>query len=161
MNQCHYDYIDFSVTVGSEAGTRGSSAGIRTWMKHLSEFIHAIDFVHARPLDGWIEKKPEHLVSTTLGVGERKFIAYLADAREVTDPHAGEPIGGEVAFRLPEGSYRASLYSPVSGGESPAIRVRGGAQPVTFELPAFRHDVVLRVERGEWRLRWQSSASRF
>jgi hypothetical protein len=147
MSQAHYDYIDFSITVGSEAGTKESSAGIRTWMKHLSEFLHAFDFVHAKPLGDWIERKPEHLVSAVLARPGEHYVAYLADAREVTDPAAGEPIGGEIAFRLPEGDYRASLYSPASGAYSPAIRCEGGGTPVKWILPGFRHDVVLDVRR--------------
>ena len=38
MNGCHYDYIDFSITVGNESGTPASQRGIRSWMQHLSEF---------------------------------------------------------------------------------------------------------------------------
>src|SRR5262249_32091030 len=53
MSQAHYDFIDFSITVGSESGTRASRAQIRTWMKHLSEFMHGLDFVHAEPDGGW------------------------------------------------------------------------------------------------------------
>jgi hypothetical protein len=50
LSGAHYDYIDFSVTVGSEAGTVDSQQALRTWMKHLSKFIHAFDFLHAKPL---------------------------------------------------------------------------------------------------------------
>ena len=60
---------------------------------------------------------------------------------------AGQPIAGEIAFRLPAGTYRASLVSPTTGEYSPAITVRGGAERVTFDLPEFRHDVVLEVKR--------------
>jgi hypothetical protein len=63
LSGAHYDYIDFSITVGSEAGTPASQRGIRKWMKHLSEFIHNFDFVHARPLPDWIKSKPEELVA--------------------------------------------------------------------------------------------------
>ena len=35
LSGCHYDYIDFSITVGSEAGTAASRAAIRSWMQHL------------------------------------------------------------------------------------------------------------------------------
>jgi hypothetical protein len=39
LNGCHYDYIDFSITVGNESGTSASRAAIRSWMRHLSEFM--------------------------------------------------------------------------------------------------------------------------
>ena len=147
LSQAHYDFIDFSVTAGSEAGTKESSAQIRTWMKHLSEFLHAFDFVHAQPAPNWIELKPEYLVSAALAKQGKEYVAYLADAREVTDSTAGEPIAGEIAFRLPAGSYQASLYSPTTGQFSPAIKVHGGADTVKIDLPEFRHDVVIKVKR--------------
>ncbi len=76
----------------------------------------------------------------------KDYVAYLADAREVTDPAAGEPISGKVSFALPAGSFRVSLYSPADGVYSPALRVEGG-QTVTMELLPFRQDVVLRATR--------------
>ncbi len=149
LSAAHYDYIDFSITVGSETGTRASSIGIRTWMKHLSEFIHAYDFIHAKPQPGWIEKQPAHLLSAVLATPAHEYVAYLADSREVADKTAGEPIHGPMVFRLPEGKFRASVYSPVSGKESPGVMVKGGSEPVSFELPEFRHDIVVRVKLAD------------
>ncbi len=60
ISQAHYDFIDFSITAGSESGTRESNAQIRTWMKHLSDFLHAFDFIHATPAHDWIERTPPH-----------------------------------------------------------------------------------------------------
>ncbi|MEX0676508.1 MAG: cellulase family glycosylhydrolase [Pirellulales bacterium] len=147
LSQTHYDMIDFSITVGSESGTRESSAQLRTWMKHLSEFVHALDFLHARPVADFFEPAPQHLVTAAMAVPGKRWVAYLADAREVTDPAAGEPISGSIAFRLPQGDYLASLFSPTTGLYSPAVTVRGGSEPVTLELPEFRHDVVVDVRR--------------
>ncbi len=146
MTGNHYDYIDFSITVGSEAGTAESRRKIRTWMRNLSEFIHGFDFIHAGPAPGWIEEKPGPLVVATLAVPGRDYAAYLADAREVTNPAAGCPISGSLAFRLPEGSYALSLYSPSGGLTSPAIPLEGGKRQ-TINLPPFAHDVVVRVTR--------------
>ena len=59
LSLCHYDYIDFSITAGSETGTRESNRLIRTWMKHLSDFMRTIDFVHAEALRiGWQASHP-------------------------------------------------------------------------------------------------------
>ena len=145
--QTHYDFIDFSVTVGNETGTTESNRKIRTWMKHLSEFIHAFDFIRAKPLEGWIEECPPHLVASVLAIPGEDYAAYLADDREVTDPTAGKPISGNVSFQLPAGNYGASLYSPITGEASPAVRVQGGQQAVVVSLPPFVHDIVLRVVR--------------
>src|SRR3954471_10513539 len=90
MNGCHYDYIDFSITVGNESGTAASQKGIRTWMEHLSRFIDTMDYTHAKPDSTWISGAPAHLVVSGLTAENKDFIAYLADGREVTDPSAGD-----------------------------------------------------------------------
>ena len=48
LSGSHYDYIDFSINVGAEAGTEASRVKIRTWMKNLSEFFHSFDFPRSR-----------------------------------------------------------------------------------------------------------------
>ncbi len=142
----HYDYIDFSITVGSEAGTRESRAKIRSWMQHLSVFIHTFDFIHARPDDAWLTGKPDHLVAGTLSVPGADYIAYLADARELTDSSAGSPISGMLSLTLPQGKFRATLYSPLTGLYSPPLPISGG-RPVAIELLPFQHDIVLRIQK--------------
>jgi hypothetical protein len=148
MCGAHYDYIDFSITVGSETGRKESRKKIRAWMKHLSEFIHSFDFIHARPALDWIATKPGPVVVGALALPGSDYAAYLADARELTDPSAGEPLSGPVSLALPQGKFRASLYSPVAGMYSPEFRVDGGRR-VMIELPAFQQDIVLRLQREQ------------
>jgi hypothetical protein len=142
----HYDYIDFSIEAGAETGTEDSRRCIRTWMKNLSEFIHAFDFVHAKPLPGWIENPPAPLVAATLAQPGADYIAYLADGREVSDPEAGRPIAGTLTFSLPAGSYTVRFFSPQSGMYSPGVRVSGGDH-ITLDMTPFEHDIVLRATR--------------
>jgi hypothetical protein len=144
LNGCQYDYIDFSITVGSESGTAASQAGIRTWMQHLSEFMTSFHFVDSKPDTGWIAEYPEHVLASGLSSSERDYIAYIADARELSDPHAGEPIGGSISLALPPGNYNVSLYSPIGGEYSPAIQVKGGTKSVVV-LPEFKQDLVIRA----------------
>jgi len=146
LNGAHYDYIDFSITVGSEAGTPASRRDIRSWMQHLSEFMAGVDFLHSKPAPGWITAKPDHLVASALSVGAQDYSAYLADAREVTDPSAGDPISGEVAFALPAGKFAVRLYSPVTGRYSPGIMMEGGKN-VALQVGPFREDIVIRATR--------------
>jgi len=73
-------------------------------------------------------------------------VAYLADAREVTDPEAGRPLSGPLSFRLPSGDYRVTSYSPATGGYSPGLKIQGG-QLVTLALAPFEQDVVVRATR--------------
>ncbi len=147
MNGCHYDYIDFSITVGNEGGTPVSQRGIRTWMGHLSAFARSLDLVTAKPDTSWIADYPAYLVVSGLSVDDHEFVAYLADAREVTDPSAGSAIEGSLTLLLPllrAGRYEVSLYSPVTGEYSPAILLKQGGR-IDVALPSFHDDIVVRV----------------
>jgi hypothetical protein len=146
MNGGHYDYIDFSITVGSEAGTPASRAAIRSWMQYLSSFIHSFDFIHAKLAPEWVKGLPNYLVCSGLAVEGTDYISYLADAREVTDVNAGHPVQGSCTLDLPAGRFVVRLFSPVTGEYSPGVEVTGG-KPASLELTPFRHDLVLRAER--------------
>jgi hypothetical protein len=144
LNGSHYDYIDFSITVGNEAGTSSSRQQIRSWMQHLSEFLSTFDYVHSSLNTTWIQDLPGHLVASGLAVKNKDYAIYLADDREVTDPNAGKNLGGPVRISLPSGKFEVSLYSPVSGLYSPTITIIGG-NDVVFTLPAFENDIVIRA----------------
>jgi len=148
MSGCHYDYIDFSITVGNENGTVASREAIRTWMQHLSEFMDSFDYVHSKLASEWIVEQPAHLIVSGLSASGKDFVAYLADDREVGDATAGEPIAGRVAVMLPQGTYDFSLYSPVTGEYSPAVEVHGGEKTV-ITLRPFKQDTVLRATRRD------------
>jgi hypothetical protein len=147
LSQSHYDYIDFSITVGSETGTRESNRLIRTWLKHLSDFMQTIDFVHAHPAPNWIVEKPAHVVESAIELPGDNFVAYLGDEREVDDPACGQPIAGRISVQLPAGHYRATFFSPTTGLDSPAIHLDSSGKPVGLRLAPFEHDLVVRVTR--------------
>ena len=149
FSQAHYDYIDFSITAGSERGTAESQRKIRTWMKHLSQYFHSLDFIHLEGIDDLVESKPEHLVAAVLGRAGKEYVAYLADAREVTDATAGRPIAGALALRLPAGRWSVSLYAPTTGMSSPGILTESTGNTTRVELPPFTHDIVVRAARIE------------
>ena len=111
MSGCHYDYIDFSITIGNETGTPASNRAIRTWMQYLSDYMGTLDFIHSKPDTKWIREFPKNLVVSGLSASGGDFIAYLADARELSDPTAGSPIEGSLSLSLPPGTYDVSLYS--------------------------------------------------
>ena len=146
LNGSHYDYIDFSITVGNERGTASSRQQIRKWMQHLSEFMSSFDYVHSSLNTAWVQDLPAHVIASGLSVKDRDYVIYLADEREVADPTAGKPIGGVIRLSLPAGKFEVSLYSPVSGGYSPAISVEGGHDTV-LTLPDFENDIVIRARR--------------
>jgi len=148
LSRCHYDYIDFSITVGSERGTAESQRAIRSWMQYLSEFMASFDFIHAKLAPDWIATYPQHLTASSLSVGGRDYVAYLADSREVGDRAVGEAISGSVFLSLPPGSYDVRLYSPVTGEYSPAIEVAGGGKS-SLVLPSFKEDIVIRATRRD------------
>jgi hypothetical protein len=143
----HYDFIDFSVTTGHETGTAESNAKLRTWMKNLSAFIHSFDFVHAVTSRDWVADIPHDVFVPALVRPGQEYVAYFADARERKDPRAGSPIGMTLSLRLPEGAYVGRAYSPAAGTYSPEFQIRGGQEAAKVDVPAFTHDVVLRVTR--------------
>jgi Family of unknown function (DUF6298) len=147
LSGAHYDYIDFSVTVGNESGTAASRKEIRGWMQHLSDFVASFDYVHSKPAMDWLEGTPKYVVSSALAAGDRDYVAYLADGREVTDQSSGEAISGTVSLSLPPGRFAVRLYSPVTGEYSPSLLVTGGER-VSIDLPVFKNDIALRATRA-------------
>ena len=142
----HYDMIDFSITIYTPTGTSESQRCIRTWMKHLSAFIHSVDLVRARPLPDLLREKPGATLESVLAVTGEDYCIYLADERELDEPGAGEPISGNIVLNLPAGKFSMSCFSPVSGSYSPAIDLSGGKN-LRVSLPEFRDDIVVRFRR--------------
>jgi hypothetical protein len=146
LSGCHYDYIDFSITVGSERGTEASQKAIRSWMEHLSAFMGTFDYMHAKIDGAWIAGLPKHTTLASMSTDGRDYVTYLADNRELEDAGAGEPLTGTVTLSLPSGDYEVSLYSPITGESSPAVRISGG-KPSDLVIPPFRQDLVIRATR--------------
>jgi hypothetical protein len=141
---CHYDMIDFSIINYCETGTPESQEHLRTWMKHLSEYIHSVDLALARPAPEVVRACPEHVLPSILAVDGEDYSIYLADCREWGETGLGEPMSGELMLDLPEGNYEIASYSPQSGTYSPWFPCRGGAS-TRLVLPQFTHDIVLRI----------------
>ncbi len=146
LSGCHYDYIDFSITVGSERGTAASQKEIRTWMQHLSEFMASFDYTQARLASDWIAGVPQQLTAASMAVGDRDYVAYLADSRELGEVGAGDPVRASLSLSLPPGNYHVQLYSPVTGEYSPAMQLIGG-KPTDLALPPFTQDLIIRATR--------------
>jgi len=119
---------------------------IRTWMKHLSDFVHSLDLVRARPQRNWLKSKPERTVNSVLAVPGKEYAIYLADGREKDEKEAGSPIEGALVFKLPAGTFRFSCFSPVAGLYSPWAELEGG-QEVRLSLPEFVHDIAVRIRK--------------
>ncbi|HEY0828611.1 MAG TPA: DUF6298 domain-containing protein [Bacilli bacterium] len=145
---CHYDVIDFSIINYLETGTPDSQRHIRTWMKHLSEFIHSVDLTHARPLVGWLKDQSAHTVESVFAVEGEDYCIYLADERELEHEGYGSVIRGMVNINLPLGWYSVSCYSPATGLYSPSITMEGSPD-IQVNLPEFSHDLVVRITRLE------------
>jgi hypothetical protein len=155
----HYDYIDFSILNGSETGTPQSQGSIRSWMKHLSEFIHSLDLARAHPITGAVLEQPDNTLEALFGVDGEDYCLYLADERELAaardlpdgdlvERGAGRPINGDVLLRLPAGSYHAACYDPKSGLYSPAMEIEASSAGARLPLPEFVHDIVVRLRRS-------------
>ena len=147
LSGAHYDMIDFSIIPGRETGTSESRRCIRTWMGHLSQFVHSLDLVRARPLsEEWLRQQPEHTVASVLAVEEEEYCIYLADGREREEANCGEPIEGVLEITLPDGDFTVCTYAPNTGLYSPALPISGGAR--MLYLPVFRHDILIRIRRA-------------
>ena len=142
----HYDYIDFSIINYCETGTAESQRCIRSWMKHLSEFIQSIDMVRARPLRNFLRQQPELTVEAVVGVENKDYCIYLADERELDQSGAGGKIKGEIVLDLLKGNYEIACFSPVTGLYSLWISLAGD-ENIHLGLPEFNHDIVLRIRR--------------
>ena len=142
----HYDMIDFSIQVGGqEAGTPASQAMIRSWMKNLSAFIHAVDFVSMGPDADLVSETAAETIAITLAQPGQAYIIYLADLREVDDGTLGQPCHGRLAFTLPDGHYTARLYSPADGSyQGEPVDLAGGE--ASIDLEPFTHDIVVQIE---------------
>jgi hypothetical protein len=158
MSGCHYDVIDFTINKYVEAGNAGAQRHIRRWMQHLSDFIHSLDLVHARPRPGRLKAQPAHTLdcvlavevegSTSEGPVIEDFAIYLADERELDEPGSGEVIrGGEIALDLPDGAFEVACYLPSSGAYSVWWPLSGGTD-TRLKLPDFSHDLVVRIKRA-------------
>ncbi len=144
----HYDMIDFSIQVGGqERGTPESREKIRSWMKHLSEFIHSLDFVHSRPLRDFPVAKPEGTNAATLTIGKGEWVIYLADSREINEFECGSPRSGKLVLPLPEGRYEVRLYSPEKGEYIEDGIQHSSNGKTTLMLKSFTHDIVVHVKR--------------
>lgn len=143
---CHYDMIDFSIINYLEAGTPASQRHIRFWMKILSEFIHTVDLVRAKPAVGLLTELPAHLVESVLAVEAEDYCIYLADEREREDAGCGSPIGGSIKLDLPAKSYLVSFFSPATGLYSPSLAIEGGGE-TNVNVPEFVHDIVVRITK--------------
>jgi hypothetical protein len=142
----HYDYIDFSIINYCETGTPASQACIRTWMKHLSTYVHSLDLVRARPMPVALTSQPPHTCTSVFGVPGEDVSIYLADQRELDEPGVGQPIAGEISLDLSPGDYRVACFDPQTGVYSPWVRMQGGPA-ACVEAPEFVHDIVLRIRR--------------
>jgi hypothetical protein len=139
----HYNYIDFSLTVGSEAGTAASRMGLRRPFAILSEFVHGLDLVRARPRPDLVDGVPAHTVAAVLAVADEEYRVYLADDREHQARGVGTTLNGTMHLRLPEGRYAVSCLSPTQGARSPAILVGSDADGARIFLPDFCLDIAL------------------
>ena len=155
----HYDYIDFSIIPLREDGTEDSRRHIRTWLTHLSRFVHSLDLIRARPLPELLKGRPEGTAGAAFGVEDEQMCVYLADCRELpaardlpeserTDPEAGEPIAGAIGLDLPPTVFFVSAFDPKTGLRSPAASVEG-RNAVEINVPPFVHDTVICIERAD------------
>ncbi len=152
----HYDYIDFSIINGFETGTPASQSAVRSWFKILSDFIHSLDLVRARPLPNLVASAPPNSLDVAFGLDGEDVAIYLADERELAtarglpdgdnlDRGAGQPISGHLTLTLPPGNYSVSYLDPQTGALTSGPQLVAGTDPVALDIPSFIHDILIRI----------------
>lgn len=157
LSGAHYDYIDFSIIPYLETGTPASQAGIRSWMKYLSAYVHALDLVRARPLPDLLKTQPPYTLETSFGIPDADITIYLADERELKSARgladdnvergAGQLIQGNLSLALPDVPFCVSCFDPKTNARSPILTLHGSAD-TKIDLPSFTHDIVVRIQRA-------------
>lgn len=142
----HYDVIDFSINRFQESGTSESQAHLRKWMRILSEFIHSVDLVRMKPCRTTVKSVPPDVCPSVIRISDEEVFVYLADERETANPHAGELIQGHVTMDLANAEYEVGFFCPTEGSWTLGGRLHG-KRDVPVTLPAFQHDIVLRLRR--------------
>ena len=147
MCGAHYDYIDFSIQTALPAGTPESRKHIRTWFKYLQNYIGTMDMLGCKPLRNCVTKTLDHTKACVMGVEGKEYHAYIVDIRDLTDPNYNTAISGKVTLDIADGTYNVTIYSPEFGQSSVAMTVKGGKGTV-IDLPAFKHDTVIRFVKA-------------
>ena len=106
MCGAHYDYIDFSIQVGGEAGQMADQRrNIRTWMKNLSELYIPLTLFVQNPRRRGFDT-PCTVVEIPSGLGETRRGLYRLSGRRDGNPDAaaGRSIMGPIRVRSASGS---------------------------------------------------------
>ena len=140
MSGAHYDYIDFSITIFTPAGTPRSRACVRTWFKNLQSYVDGMDLINGAPMKDALGGCPDYILPSVYG-SKDEYNIYLADCREREEEGCGDAISN-LELELPEGEYDACLYSPASGQFSPIVRIKD-----RIKLPEFTHDIAIKLSR--------------
>ena len=146
LSGSHYDEIDFSIQLGKETGTRGVLPSLSQMVQNTLRILRLDRLSSRRACAEWIGRLPDHTRAATFAVKNKDYVAYLADAREVTDRTAGEQIAGKIDLSLPSGRFRVRYFSPVDGTYFGEFMLIGG-KPSSIDLLPFRHDLTIRAER--------------
>lgn len=157
LSGAHYDMIDFSIQPFLEEGTPEAQRYLRSWLHHLSEYIHSLDLIHSRPLTEILHSDPPHTIAVAFGVAGKEYSIYVADSQEYPDIRnddvpevyqrgrsAGEPISSVVELDLPATTLRIETFTPTTGqyGESKIIY---GGLGTHIELAPFEHDTAIHL----------------
>ena len=157
LSGAHYDMIDFSIQPFLEEGTPEAQHHLRSWLHHLSEYIHSLDLIRSRPLTELLRSAPPDTVAVTFGVPGKEYSIYVADSQEYPDTcnkdgpeadqrgrSAGELISGTVELDLPNTTLRIETFTPTTGQYGAPNIILGGLGS-QIELAPFEHDTAIHL----------------
>jgi len=140
-----FDHLDFSYTVGHEAGTstrnakRAGGPELRRQLTILKAFIDSFDFVNMKPDNSVIKGGvPSGATAHALVRKGHEYAIYM---------HGGNQV--DLVLDLPAGDLTAEWVDTKSGRIARRESFRHEGQNRTFRSPHYSKDVALRISRRQ------------
>jgi len=150
-----FDHLDWAFTPEDPLGAGKSSLGdgrkldartFRAQLGALAALWRDCGPERMRPDYELIASHPPQSVAFASSRTDRKrYVVYLADSR-ANDQGFGQPLRGEISFRLPKGKYRLRTLHSGSVTWTAAASLAAGSGEAKVALPEFRRDCALVLE---------------
>lgn len=140
-----YDNLDYSFTVGHEAGTAtpdapgGGGQSLRQQLGFLKHFVEGFDFVRMKP--------DASLVIS--GVPDGGRVRVLANRGNEYALYVRGGTSAELTLKLPRGKYVTQWVHPQNGKMESQVQLEATDAPSRVKSPPYEHDIALAIRRRE------------
>ncbi|HET6878649.1 MAG TPA: putative collagen-binding domain-containing protein [Pirellulales bacterium] len=139
-----YDNLDYSFTVGHEAGTAtpdapgGGGRDLRRQLGVLKRFIESFDFVRMIPNASIVSGLPEGGRAQVLAHRGKEYAIYVRGGSSA-----------RLGIKLPRGKYRAQWLHPGSGKMADQSDLEATAETTFVQSPTYEQDLALAIRSRE------------